>query len=86
MNRGGGCTHSNIFKSIVGEIFGPDVRKLTNILEKLTIDNLIFKVENEDLRRAVFMKKKRRKHDKSLFNILREGSDIKVIFFSSIKI
>jgi regulator of replication initiation timing len=71
---------------VVDKGLGPDVRSLANTLKKLIIENSIFIYENEDLRKAVSIKKLRRKRKKPLFHLLRENNKIKTMFFSPSKI
>jgi regulator of replication initiation timing len=73
-------------KNIIDNILSSDVRKLSNTLQKFTTENSILTHENENLRRAVFIKKGRRKRGKPLFELLREDDEIKTMFFSPTKI
>lgn len=47
-----------LIKSAVGDVIGPEVRKLLNTLEQLAAKNLILEAENKGLRKAVFVGKK----------------------------
>lgn len=73
-----------LVKSAVGDIIGPEVRKFLNTLEQLAAKNSIFEAKNQSLRRAVFIKKKRRTRAKPLFDRLRDDS--KSLWFSPTKI
>ena len=73
-------------KDVVSEVLGPEVRSLANTLEKLTTKNSILVHENKGLRKAVFIKKSRRKRGKPLFNLFRDESEAKAMFFSPSKI
>jgi len=73
-------------KLVVGEVIGPEARKLNNIMEKLTTDVTLLKVENEDLRRIVRIKRSRRRRGKPLFDDLGVNGKVKGVFFSPNKI
>ena len=63
-----------LIKSAVGDVIGPEVRKLSNTLEQLVAKNSILEAENQGLRRAVFIEKKKRTRAKPLFDALRDDS------------
>lgn len=73
-----------LVKSAVGDVIGPEVRKLSNTLEQLAAKNSILEAENQGLRRAVFIEKKKRTRAKPLFDALRDDS--KSLWFSPTKI
>jgi DDE superfamily endonuclease len=79
-------TIRRLMKDVVGEVLGPEVRSLANTLEKLTTENSILVHENEGLRKAVFIEKSRRKRGKPLFDLFRDESEVKAMFFSPTKI
>ncbi|MCJ1287816.1 hypothetical protein MMC26_007168, partial [Xylographa opegraphella] len=66
-------------------MLGTEVRKILNTLEQFAAKVLILEAENEDLKRAVYIEKKRKKRGKSMFNTLRDN-DLKAVFFNSAKI
>jgi hypothetical protein len=54
--------------------------------EKFTVENKILRIENEDLRGAIFKEKRKRKRDKSL-NFSKESEQKnQILFFNSAKI
>jgi len=61
-----------------------EVRKLSNTPEQLAAKNSILEAENQGLRRAVFIEKKKRTRAKPLFDALRDDS--KSLWFSPTKI
>jgi DNA-binding transcriptional regulator GbsR (MarR family) len=73
-------------KEVVSEVLGPEARSLACTLKKLTTENLILTHKNKGLRKAVFIKKSRRKRGKPLFKLFREESKTKAMFFSLTKI
>lgn len=73
-----------LVKSAVGDVIGPEVRKLSNTLEQLAAKNSILEAENKGLRRAVFIEKKKRTRARPLFDLLRDDS--KSLWFSPTKI
>ena len=76
---------NRLLKSAVGGVLGPEVRKISNTLEQYAAEVSILRAENQGLRRAVFMEKKRRQRGKPLFEILRDDAS-KALFFSPSKI
>ena len=73
-------------KSVVGEVIGPEARRLNNTMEKLTTDVALLKAENEGLRRTVRIERSRRRREKPLFDDLEVNDEAKRVFFSSNKI
>jgi len=73
-------------KSVVGEVIGPEARRLNNTMKKLTTDVALLKAENEGLRRTVRIERSRRRRDKPLFDDLEVNDEAKGMFFSSNKI
>lgn len=73
-------------KSVLGEVIGPEARKLNNTMEKLTTDVALLKAENEDLRRTVRIERSRRRRGKPLFDDLEVNGKAKGVFFSPNKI
>ena len=61
-------------------------KRLKNMVFKLTTDIVILHSENEGLHKAFSNKKKKRTHDKPLFNKLYAETDCKAMFFSPLKI
>ena len=79
-------TVRRLMKSVVGEVIGPEARRLNNTMKKLTTDVALLKAENEDLRRTVRIERSRRRREKPLFDDLGVNDEAKGVFFSSNKI
>jgi hypothetical protein len=75
-----------LMKSIIGEVIGPEARKLNNTIEKLTTENVLLVAENQGLRRAIRIEKDRRRRGKPLFDDLGVNGEVKGVFFSPKKI
>ncbi len=73
-------------KSVVGEVIGPEARRLNNTMEKLTTDVALLKAENKDLRRTVRIERSCRRRGKPLFDDLEVNGETKKVFFSPNKI
>lgn len=76
---------NRLLKAAVGDVLGTEVRKISNTLEQFAAKVSILEAENEGLRRAVFIEKKRRNRGKPMFDALRDD-DSKAVFFSPAKI
>ena len=71
-----------LIKLIIGKVIGPEARKLNNTIKKLATKNALLVSKNQGLRRAIRIKKDRRKRRKPLFNNLGVDCKEKGVFFS----
>ncbi len=72
-------------KSVVGEVIGPEARRLNNTMKKLTTDVALLKAENEGLRRTVRIERSCRRRDKPLFDNLEVNDEAKGMFLVLIR-
>jgi uncharacterized protein YpiB (UPF0302 family) len=75
-----------VLKQVAGPASSENIQKVKDFVEKVTTENTLLKAKAAGLRKAVQIKKKRRKRGKPLFHNLRNLNDGKAMFWSPSKI
>jgi len=70
----------------MGEVIGPEARKLINTMDYLTTQNTILSAKVKDLQETVRLEKGKARRGKPLFDDLGVNGEVKAMFFSPSKI
>jgi flagellar biosynthesis GTPase FlhF len=76
----------HIVKDVMGEVIGPEARKLINTMDYLTTQNTILSAKVKDLQETVRLEKGKARRGKPLFDDLGVNGEVKAMFFSPSKI